>query len=105
MKLTDLIIDNRSLGTKFWLVEVLPSYEYKDGKRTDTVTAYRYVVALPEKGLDKIGVKIEGQKLMDAPEGYAEVRFDGLELFIYWSGGQYLVGARAKGIMTANQKG
>lgn len=45
-------------------------------------------MALPEKGLDKINVRIDGDKLMDAPDGYAEVRFDGLEVFIYWSQGQ-----------------
>jgi len=105
MKLTDLIIDNRSIGTKFWLVDVMPCYEYKDGKRTDTISGYRYAVALPEKGLDKIGIKIDGQKLMEKPESYIEVRFDGLELFVYWVNGQYQVGARAKGIIPANQKG
>jgi len=104
MKLTDLIIDNRSLGTKFWLVEVMPNYEYKDGRRTDTISGHRYMIALPEKGLDKIGVRIEGQKQIESPDGYIEVRFDGLEVFIYWMNGQYQVGARAKGIMTANQK-
>ena len=54
-------------------------------------------VAMPEKGLDKINVRIDGDKRMDAPDGYAEVRFDGLEVFIYWSQGQHQVGARATG--------
>ena len=47
MKITDLIIDPRSLGSKFWLVDVSPAYEYRDNRRTDTVTGYRYAVALP----------------------------------------------------------
>ena len=68
MKITDLIIDPRSLGNKLWLVEVTPAYEYgKDGRRTDTITGYRYSVALPEKGLDKISVRIDGKPLMEAP--------------------------------------
>lgn len=104
MKITDLIIDPKSLGNKFWLVDVSPAYEYKDGKRTDTVTGYRYAVALPEKGLEKINVKIDGKQLLDAPEGYAEVRFEGLEVFVYWSRGDYAVGAKATGISLVNHK-
>ncbi|MCI9414532.1 MAG: hypothetical protein HFJ79_05055 [Clostridiales bacterium] len=104
MKITDLIIDPKSLGNKFWLVDVSPAYEYKDGKRTDTVTGYRYAVALPEKGLEKINVKIDGKQLMDPPDGYAEVRFEGLEVFVYWSRGDYAVGAKATGISLVNHK-
>ena len=98
MKITDLIIDPRSLGSKLWLVDVSPAYEYQNNKRTDTVLGYRYAVALPEKGLEKINVRIDGEKRMEAPDGYAEVRFDGLEVFIYWSKGQPQVGAKATGI-------
>ena len=82
MKLTDLIVSPKSLGDKLWLVDVSPAYEYKDGKRTDTVLGYRYSVALPEKGLDKVDVRIDGQQQAEAPNGYVEVRFDGLEVFI-----------------------
>lgn len=81
-----------------------PAYEYQNNRRTDTVLGYRYTVALPEKGLDKINVRIDGDKLMDAPDGYAEVRFDGLEVFIYWSQGQPQVGAKATGIHLVNPK-
>ena len=104
MKITDLIIDPRSLGNKLWLVDVTPAYEYQNNKRTDTVLGYRYAVALPEKGLDKINVRIDGDKRMEAPDGYAEVRFDGLEVFIYWSQGQPQVGARAADIHLVNSK-
>ena len=72
MKLTDLIVSPKSLGDKLWLVDVSPAYEYKDGKRTDTVLGYRYSVALPEKGLDKVDVRIDGQQQAEAPEsGYS----------------------------------
>ena len=98
MKITDLIIDPRSLGNKLWLVDVTPAYEYQNNKRTDTVLGYRYAVALPEKGLDKINVRIDGDKRMEAQDGYVEVCFDGLEVFIYWSQGQPQVGAKATGI-------
>lgn len=47
MKITDLILDPRSLGNKLRPVEVTPAYEYgKDGRRTDTITGYRYSVVL-----------------------------------------------------------
>ena len=49
MTITDLIIDPKSLGNKLWLVDVVPVYEYKDNKRTENITVYRYVVAIPEK--------------------------------------------------------
>ena len=104
MKISDLIISPKSLGDKLWLVDVSPAYEYKDGKRTDTVLGYRYTVALPEKGLEKINVRIDGDKLMDSPDGYVEVRFDGLEVFIYWSQGQPQVGAKATGIHLVTPK-
>ena len=104
MKITDLIIDPKSLGSKLWLVDVSPAYEYKDNRRTDTVTGYRYAVAMPEKGLDKINVRIDGKQLMEAPDGFAEVRFEGLEVFIYWSQGQPQVGAKATGIQLVNTK-
>ena len=105
MKITDLIIDNRSMGGKFWLTEVIPAYEYKDGKRTDNLIGYRYMVALPERGLEKIGVKVEGKQLVAAPEsGYVDVTFTGLEIFLYWSNGQPQIGARAKAVALVNQK-
>ena len=99
MKITDLIIAPKSLGSKLWLVEVSPAYEYQNNRRTDTILGYRYTVALPEKGLDKINVRIDGDKLLDTPDGYAEVRFDSLEVFIYWSQNQPQVGAKATGVL------
>lgn len=102
--ITDLVIDPRSLGNKLWLVDVTPVYEYKDNRRTDNITAYRYTVAMPEKNLDKIGIKIDGKQLIEKPDGYAEVKFTDLEVFIYWLNGQPQVGAKATGISFANSK-
>jgi len=106
MRIQDLIIDNRSLGSKYWLVDIVPAYEYKDNRRTDTVTGHKYFIALPEKGLEKIAVRIDGKPLMEKPEsGFVEVKFDGLELYFYWSNGQPQVAAKATGISLANHKG
>lgn len=104
MKLTDLIVSPKSLGDKLWLVDVSPAYEYQNNRRTDTVLGYRYSIAMPEHGLDKVDVRIDGQQQMDAPNGYVEVRFDNLEVFIYWSKGDYHVGAKATGIHLVNPK-
>ena len=52
LKITDVIIDPCTLGNKLWLVDVQPAYSYVDGHRTDTITGYRYIIALPEKGLE-----------------------------------------------------
>ena len=103
MNITDLKISNESLGRKLWLVDVLPVYEYKNNERTDKVCGYKYTVVMPEKNFDRIGIKVEGRKLLDKPDGYAEVVFDGLELFIYWMNSQPHVGARATGVVLANQ--
>lgn len=102
MKLSDLIIDPASLGKRFWLVDVIPSYAYQNGQRMDTVTGYRYTVALPDKGLDKINVRIDGAQQMDVPASFVEVRFAELEPYLYWSDGEYQLGARAKGISAVN---
>ena len=103
MNITDLKISNESLGKRLWLVDVLPVYEYKNNERTDKVCGYKYTVVLPDKNFERIGIKVEGKKLLEKPEGYAEVVFDNLELFIYWMNGQPNVGARAAGVMLANQ--
>lgn len=106
LKIQDLIIDPRSLGNKLWLVDIAPVYEYRDNARTNNIIGHRYVVALPDKELEKIGVKIDGPQLLDKPDGYVPVTFDGLELSIYWSQGQPQVGARATGIhLVTNTKG
>ena len=57
LNIRDMRIDPACLGQKKLLVDVVPVYEYRDNKRTDTVVAYRYIVALPELRLEKIGVK------------------------------------------------
>lgn len=98
MKVTDLIIDPRSFGETMWLVNVEPAYVYRNNMRTDDIAGYRYVVALPDRGLDKVSIKIEGKKRMEQPDTYQEVVFEGLEIFVYWSGGQLAVGARAKDV-------
>ena len=80
------------------LVDITPAYEYKDGRRLDNVTGYRYIVALPEHGLEKLGVKIDGKQLLEKPDGFAEVEFTELEVFAYEAQGKTQISARATGI-------
>ncbi len=98
LNIRNLKIDPTSLGEKMLLVDITPAYEYKDGRRLDTVTGYRYIVALPEHGLEKLGVKIDGKQLLDKPDGFAEVEFTGLEVFAYEAQGKTQISARATGI-------
>ena len=98
LNIRDLRIDPASLGSKNLLVDITPAYEYKDGKRTDNLTGYRYTVALPEHGLDKISVRIDGKQLIEKPEGYIEVEFSGLEVNAYESQGHVQFTAKATGI-------
>jgi len=96
MKITDLLIDVKSLGEQLWLVGVVPTYAYQDNKRTDTISGYKYVVTLPQKGFEKVAIKIDGQKQLEPPEnGHIEVKFENLELFIFWMNGTHNVGAKA----------
>ena len=67
LKVRDLRIDPASLGAKKLLVDIAPAYQYDNGKRTDNVTGYRYIIALPAHSLEKIGVRIDGKQLMEKP--------------------------------------
>ncbi len=98
MDITHLKLPPNCIGKKLLLVDVAPSYKYVDGHRTDDIKAYRYTVASPELGFDKLSVVIEGEQLIEKPDSYVEVVFEGLNVFIYWRAGNYDVGATATGI-------
>ena len=98
LNIRDLRIDPASLGRKMLLVDVMPAYEYKDGKRTETVTGYRYVVCLAEHRLEKLSVRIDGPQLMEKPEGFVDVEFTDLIVTGYESQGKLQFSAKASGI-------
>ncbi len=101
LSLRDLRIDPDSLGKKKLLVEVAPAYDYKDGKKSETISDYRYVIALPEHNLEKISVKISGKQLMEKPDGFVEVEFDELEVLAYEMQGKVQIVAKATNIYLA----
>ena len=105
MKLSEIRVDvDKTFGKKFWLVEVAPVYDYKDGEKTDTVSGYRYVVTLPEKNFEKIGVKIPGKAVVEQVDGYAECKFAGLEAGVYQNGRDYAISAKADSIELIGSK-
>ena len=101
LNIRDLRIDPASLGEKKLLVEIIPAYEYKDGVKTNNIIAHRYVVALPKHNLEKIGVRIDGEQVMDKPEGFVEVEFKNLEVLAYEMRGNIQISAKASGISLA----
>ena len=101
LNIRDLRIDPASLGEKMLLVEIIPSYEYKDGAKTNNISGYRYVVALPKHNLEKISVKIDGEQLMDKPESFVEVEFENLEVLAYEMRENVQISAKATGISLA----
>ena len=54
MKITEALLDaKRTLGTKLWVVNVTPIYEYRDHRRTENVLGYRYETVLAERKSDR----------------------------------------------------
>lgn len=105
MKVSDLIIDPKSIGSQALLVDVVPVYQYdKNNNRTDTISGYKYVVVLPDIKFEKLGVKIGGSQKLEQPDDYMPVIFQNLKLSIYTMNGQLQVAARADGIALAKEK-
>ena len=99
MKITELLINPKSVGRGLILTGIRPAYEYRNGQRTDNVVGYKYDVVLPDHGYSPLSIRIDGEQLLEYEEGaHAEVTFDGLDLYIYWLNQQYSVGARATGV-------
>ena len=101
MKVNELKIDAlASIEPNPILVDIVPSYIYENGHRTEKLSGYRYVIALPAHSLDKLSVKIESDKMLieRSEDEFPVVEFDGLEMSLYWTPTGYQVSARASGI-------
>ena len=103
LNIRNLKIDPESLGKEMLLVDITPAYEYRDGRRVDTITGYRYIVALPSHGLEKVSVKIEGRQSMKKQENYVPVAFEGLEVSAYEMQGRVQISAKAEEIAFVQQ--
>lgn len=98
LNIRNLRIDPASLGKEMLLVDIAPRYEYREGRRTDNLTGYSYVVALPAHDLEKISVRIDGHQLLEKPEGFIEVTFTGLTISAYEKDGHVLFSVSASSI-------
>lgn len=103
LTLKDLKFDTACLG-RMLLVEVKPVREYQNNKPTDKILGYRYYVTLPDKMFEKLGVRIEGEQLMEQPESYAEVLFENLEINAYSTKEGIVIAATATGIKPVQRK-
>lgn len=101
-----LIISPDSLGKKMRLTSVRPVYQYDaNGKRTDVIAGYKYEVVLEERGYERITIKIEGDKQIEASEDYPEVVFEGINLSLYNINGVTQLSATAKTVRVAKSEG
>ncbi len=66
---TGLYIDPNCFGKDMLLVETAPYYEYIDKVRSNNILGYKYTVVLPQRGFEKLDVKISGNKLLDVKPG------------------------------------
>lgn len=104
LKITDLKIDPKSLGSTMLLADISPSFEYKDGERTDKLEGYRYSVVLPAHKMEKLGVKVLNKTPLinieseEIPIG-TPVQFVNLEVGSYFSKTQGVsITAKADGV-------
>lgn len=113
LKITDLKIDPTSLGTTMLLADITPSYEYKNGERTDKLEGYRYSVVLPAHKMEKLGVKVLNKTpLIDIEDIESEeipigtpVQFSNLEIGSYFSKTQGVsITAKASGVSFVTAK-
>lgn len=106
MRVSDLVIDAyATMGQTLLLTDITPVFDYKNNHRTDEILGYKYHVAMTERRLEKVAVKIEGQKLLEiSDDDYLEVEFQGLELSVYTMNGQTQVSARATGVSVVKGK-
>ena len=107
LKITDLRIDPKSLGSNFLLADISPAYEYQNGERTNKLQGYRYTVVLLEHQYEKIGVKVAvttpiiDLEKEEIPVG-SPVKFTNLEVKSYFSKGQINLSATADSIAFVN---
>lgn len=91
IKMSDLKIDTKCFGGEYLLVDIVPSYDYKDGKKTNNLLCYKYEVALPKFKMEKLSVKIPSNvaPIVDIDNNeeipMKNVIFEGLEIGCYMS--------------------
>ena len=101
MNIFDVVIDAQaSVGNKLLLTGVRPYYVYSGNQKSDKISGYKYEIAMAERKFEKISVKIEGaqQVTLDDSCDYLPVRFENLQLKLYFLSGSYHITATASNI-------
>ena len=106
MDIRSIVIDaDKTVGKNPVLTDIKAAYAYNNGQRSSVIDGYRYEVAIPSHGFEKLVVKIPGEQQIREPENdYPIVVFDGLELTLGWTPNGYVVRATATGIRLADAK-
>lgn len=107
MDMRNIVIDAaKTVGRKLVLTDIKPAYAYDNGQRTDRIEGYRYEIAMPEHGYDKLSVRIDGDQQVVMPDDdYPMVTFSGLVLTPYWTSNGYAIRATADHISIAGDNG
>lgn len=71
-----------TIGDVVKLVGISPIHEWKDNKPTDQILGYKYTVVSEAMAYEKVDVKIDGKKLLEMPDEFPIVEFQGLEMSI-----------------------
>lgn len=99
----NLKIDIACFGDGIILTGITPWYEYVDGKKQNKLKGYKYEVAIPVLGFEKLAVKIRGNQQIEIGDDFPVVKFDGLEVTPYAIEGSLRLSAEAKLIEKVNK--
>ena len=107
MDIKKVLVDNRCLGGEMLCVGCKPYYAYTPDGQKGAQQGYTYDVCLPAHGFDKLGVKIEGDRQIEIPEGgHVAVTLTDLAVRPYVGrDGRLAFSASASAIKPLNNKG
>lgn len=86
------------------LIDVTPGYEYYNGKRTDTLSHWKYSVVFTDNNYEKVTVKVPGTKevvskeLLKQQHKEIKVKFAALTGKFYRSNNDYLLSCSASNV-------
>ncbi len=102
IKLNDFKLNNEDFGRLFYLTNITPLFKFENGKATNERIGTKYEVALFEKKLEKIIIKVEGpQTLSDdllIKKEMIKVVPEELEAYFYLRDGRPQISAKAKAL-------
>ena len=106
LSLSALHVDaEKSFGPQKILCDVLPINEFKEGRRTDKITGYKYVIALPFLAYEKISVRVPGERMLEIQgDEPLFVEFENLEVTIFEYQGKAGFTAKATGVSVAKSQ-